>query len=128
MKHRVLVVEDNEVNRELLCDWLQIEGLETTSAETLEQAYLALEGEAPAMIFLDVQLGNEDGLALAERVRANPKWAHLPVIAVTAHAMLTDKERVLRAGCNACVAKPIDFKALRKYLQEFIGVSKDSPS
>jgi two-component system sensor histidine kinase/response regulator len=120
MTHRILVVEDNLLNRELLCDWLETEGYAVASAATLTDAFAALEDEAPHAILLDVQLGAEDGLSLAEWVRGDSRFRSLPIIAVTAHAMVTDQQRVMQAGCNACVSKPIDFKYLREHLQAWI--------
>ena len=116
MKQRILVVEDNPPNRELLCDWLQAENFEVYTAENLNQAYAALRGNPPNIVLLDVKLGSEDGLTLAGWIRGEPKLRHIPVIAVTAHAMVSDHDRVLQAGCNACVSKPIDFKQLAKQL------------
>jgi CheY-like chemotaxis protein len=112
MGQRILVVEDNLPNRELLCDWLEMEGFEVSSAEDLAGAMALVRDKSPHAILLDVQLGGEDGLSLASWIRQDPKFRSIPVIAVTAHAMITDQERVLRAGCNTCVSKPIDFKAL----------------
>jgi CheY-like chemotaxis protein len=116
MSHRLLVVEDNPLNRELLCDWLDAEGFEVTAAATLGEAIAAIEAEPLNAVLLDVQLGPEDGLSLAAWIRDNPRFRNLPVIAVTAHAMVTDQHRVMQAGCNACVSKPIDFKQLRSHL------------
>lgn len=116
MMKRILVVEDNQPNRELLCDWLEMEGFAVTSAENLTGAFAALEGEPPHAVLLDVQLGAEDGLTLAAKVRQDARLRAIPIIAVTAHAMVTDQERVIQAGCNACVSKPIDFKALRQQI------------
>jgi two-component system cell cycle response regulator DivK len=116
MKHRILVVEDNLANRELLCDWLEAEGFEVLAAENLEQSFAVFRNEPPHAVLLDVQLGPEDGLFLAKWIRQQPELQCIPVIAVTAHAMVTDQERVLQAGCNACVSKPIDFKLLGQQL------------
>jgi CheY-like chemotaxis protein len=120
MSHRILVVEDNLLNRELLCDWLEIEGFSTVAAETLHEAFAAFEEEPPHAVLLDVQLGSEDGLALATWVRSDPRFRSLPVIAVTAHAMVTDQQRVMQAGCNACVSKPIDFAMLKNHLNAWL--------
>lgn len=120
MTHRILVVEDNLLNCELLCDWLEVEGYDVVSAASLSEAFAALEDETPHAILLDVQLGAEDGLALAEWVRNAPRLRHVPIIAVTAHAMVTDQQRVMQAGCIACVSKPIDFKCLKEHLQACI--------
>lgn len=120
MKHRILVVEDNELNRELLNDWLEAEGFEVLSAENLEQAFGAFNKELPHAVLLDVQLGVEDGLSLATWIRQESRLRHIPVIAVTAHAMVTDRERIIRSGCNASVSKPIDFKLLNEQLQRWL--------
>jgi two-component system cell cycle response regulator DivK len=107
MKSRILVVEDNQPNRELLCDWLESEGFEVVYAENLEQSYAAFETNAPHAVLLDVQLGREDGLSLAKWIRQREALRHIPVIAVTAHAMVTDQQRVIEAGCDACISKPV---------------------
>jgi CheY-like chemotaxis protein len=128
VKHRILVVEDNLPNRELLCDWLEAEGFEVLAAENLEQAFAALKNEPPHAVLLDVQLGDEDGLSLATRVRRDPKLHNIPVIAVTAHAMVTDQERVMQAGCHACVSKPIDFKLLGEQLRRWLAYAANLQS
>jgi CheY-like chemotaxis protein len=126
MKHRILVVEDNQPNRELLCDWLEAEGFEALAAENLHQAFVVFKNRAFNAVLLDVQLGPEDGLDFAVWIRRESKLKDLPVIAVTAHAMLTDQERVIQAGCNACIPKPIDFKLLRAQLRECLTVRAPS--
>ena len=120
MKRRILVVEDNLPNQELLCDWLEAHGFEALAAQNLEQAFLALKNEPLHAVLLDVQLGPEDGLSVATKIRRDPELWSLPVIAVTAHAMVTDQERVIRAGCNACVSKPVDFNSLAKQLERWL--------
>jgi CheY-like chemotaxis protein len=120
MAQWILVVEDNPANLELLTDWLESEGYMVESAENLEQSRAALSKRRPGVVLLDVQLGREDGLALVPWIRQQESLRDLPVVAVTAHAMVTDQKRVIAAGCNACLAKPIDFKALAKGLTEWI--------
>jgi len=127
MKHRILVVEDNAANRELLADWLEAEGFEVLSAENLEQAYSAFQNQPVHAVLLDIQLGREDGLSLAAWIRRDAKLQDLPVIAVTAHAMVTEQERVLQAGCNACVSKPIDFKLLGNQLGRWLNLAASLP-
>jgi CheY-like chemotaxis protein len=123
MKNLVLVVEDNLVNQELLRDWLEMEGFEVVSVGNLQNALNLLEARTPQVVLLDVQLGAEDGLALSAWIRSNPPISHIPIIAVTAHAMMADQQRVMQAGCNACVPKPIDFKLLRGQLTQWIGAA-----
>jgi CheY-like chemotaxis protein len=119
MKRRILVVEDNLANRELLGDWLEANDYDVQFAENLKQGFAAFESQPPDAVLLDVQLGSEDGLALARWIREHPALRYLPVIAVTAHAMITDRERMIQGGCNACISKPIDFKLLREQLQQW---------
>jgi len=119
MRRRILVVEDNLANRELLGDWLEANDCEVLFAENLKQGFAAFEGQPPDAVLLDVQLGSEDGLVLARWIREQPALRYLPVLAVTAHAMITDRERMIQAGSNACISKPIDFKLLREQMQQW---------
>jgi CheY-like chemotaxis protein len=120
MTHRILVVEDNLANRELLCDWLESRGFEVQAAENLNDAFLLFESQTFHAVLLDIQLGQEDGLTFALKTRLEASYSHIPIIAVTAHAMVTDHERVMQAGCNACISKPIDFKLLLRQLQQWL--------
>ncbi len=122
MTRHILVVEDNDLSRELLCDWLESEGYQVTSASALDQAFDAIKKLPPDAVLLDVQLGDQDGLSMASWMRHQPTLSHIPIIAVTAHAMVTEQERISQAGCNACVPKPIDFKELTKQLQQWLAV------
>jgi two-component system, cell cycle response regulator DivK len=125
---RILVVEDNAINRELLCDWLDAQGYAVLSAEDLGGARRLLEGEPSDAVLLDVQLGSEDGLSLAAWMRRQPELSGIPVIAVTAHAMMTEQQRFLQSGCNACISKPIDFKLLDQELHKWLALVQKSPS
>jgi len=126
--HRILVVEDNAINRELLCDWLEAQDYVVLSAEDLGGARRLLQGEQPDAVLLDVQLGNEDGLSLAAWMRRQPGFSGIPVIAVTAHALVTEQQRFLQSGCNACISKPIDFKLLHRELDKWLVPLQKSPS
>ena len=125
---RILVVEDNAINRELLCDWLEAQDYEVLSAEDLGGAQRLLQVEQPDAVLLDVQLGSEDGLSLAAWMRRQPRFSGIPVIAVTAHAMVTEQQRFLQAGCNACISKPIDFKLLSRELDKWLAPLQNRPS
>jgi len=125
---RILVVEDNAINRELLCDWLEAQDYEVLSAEDLGGAQRLLQVEQPDAVLLDVQLGSEDGLSLAAWMRRQPRFSGIPVIAVTAHAMVTEQQRFLQAGCNACISKPIDFKLLSRELDKWLVPLRNLPS
>ena len=109
-------LKDNPANRELLCDWLEVEGYDFVTAADLKGSFEALAKHSPDAVLLDINLGAEDGLSLVEWIRQKPEWREIPVIAVTAHALVTERERILNAGCKACLSKPIDFQQLREQL------------
>ncbi|MGA7626181.1 MAG: response regulator [Candidatus Acidiferrales bacterium] len=119
---RVLVVEDNAVNQELLCEWLEVEGYQVRSADNLRDAFAEAERFHPDAVLLDVQLGSEDGLLLPIWMREQSTLRHIPVIAVTAHAMAVEQERILQAGCSASVSKPIEFHLLQEQLEKWLTV------
>ncbi|MCU1241095.1 MAG: chemotaxis protein CheV [Candidatus Acidoferrum typicum] len=121
MKRRILVVEDNPLNSELLGDWLEMEGYEAVIASNLKAGFAALESNAPQAVLLDIQLGSEDGLTLASWMREQPGLCQIPVIAVTAQAMVSEQERIVNSGCKCIVSKPVDFKVLRQELEFWLG-------
>jgi CheY-like chemotaxis protein len=123
MKHRILVVEDNPLNSELLCDWLEVEGYEVAMAADLNAAFAAVRSQPPNVVLLDVQLGAEDGLTLASWMRAQAVLSEIPVIAVTAQAMATEQQHILESGCKSIVPKPVDFALLQRQLQLWLSCS-----
>jgi CheY-like chemotaxis protein len=125
MTHRVLLVEDNRMNLQMLHDWLEAEGLEVETAESLAAARAVVLRQAPELILLDVRLGSEDGLDLARWVRATPELQSLPIIAVTAHALRHEQEQILQQGCDAVVSKPIDFRLLRRQLDLWLSAARE---
>jgi len=126
LKHCILVVEDNQLNRELLCDWLEVEGYEVGSAADLRTSYEVLAKRLPDAVLLDINLGSENGLDLVSWMRQKPEMLEIPVIAVTAHALATEQEGILQAGCRACLSKPIEFPLLRQELNRWLQDSKAS--
>jgi len=120
LKHCILVVEDNQLNRELLCDWLEVEGYEVRSAADLKASYEVFAKRLPDAVLLDINLGSENGLDLLAWIRQKPQMCEIPVIAVTAHALVTEQEGILQAGCRACLSKPIDFPLLRQELNRWL--------
>jgi CheY-like chemotaxis protein len=120
LKHCVLVVEDNQLNRELLQDWLEVEGYEVWSAADLKASYEVFAKRIPDVVLLDINLGPENGLDLVAWMRQKPELGEIPVIAVTAHALVTEQEWILEAGCRACLSKPINFEGLREQLSHWL--------
>jgi len=120
LKHCVLVVEDNQLNRELLQDWLELEGYEVWSAGDLKASYEVFAKRLPDVVLLDINLGAESGLDLVAWMRQKPELGEIPVIAVTAHALVTEQQWILEAGCRACLSKPINFQGLREQLSHWL--------
>jgi two-component system cell cycle response regulator DivK len=116
LKRCILVVEDNQLNRELLRDWLEVEGYEVWTATDLKTSHDVFAKRIPDGVLLDINLGKDDGLNLVTWMRQKPETREIPVIAVTAHAMAAEQERILKSGCIACLSKPIDFQQLREHL------------
>ena len=116
MKSCILVVEDNQLNCELLRDWLEVEGYEVWWAADLNASYEVFTKRIPDVVLLDINLGKDDGLDLLAWMLQKPETRQIPVIAVTAHALVAEQERILKAGCRACLSKPVDFRLLREEL------------
>jgi two-component system cell cycle response regulator DivK len=116
----ILVVEDNEKNLKLFRDLLQFNGYRTLEAATGEEG-LALAAEyCPAVILMDIQLPDIDGVTALSRLRAEPCTAGIPVVALTAFAMKDDRERFLEAGFDGYLAKPIDVRAFAEQVRSFV--------
>ena len=109
---KILLVEDNELNRDMLSRRLQRKGHEVLMAEDGAQAVATAERESPELILLDMSLPVVDGWEAARRLKASPATAGIPIIALTAHAMSGDRERALEAGCDDYDTKPVDFPQL----------------
>jgi two-component system cell cycle response regulator/two-component system cell cycle response regulator DivK len=126
MKHRILVVEDQSSNRELLREWLHAEGYEVLAVGDLQSGVAAVLRLLPHAVLLDLELGSDDGLRLAAWVRKHPQFHSIPIIAVTGHVMLGDQERIFESGCNACISKPVDFRLLRSSLQRWLNTTEQT--
>jgi two-component system, cell cycle response regulator DivK len=109
---RLLLVEDNELNRDMLCRRLQRRGHEVLLAADGQQGLDLALAERPALILLDLSLPVVDGWEAARRLKAAPETRGTPILALTAHAMAGDRERVLAAGCDDYDTKPIDLPRL----------------
>jgi CheY-like chemotaxis protein len=117
VKKRVLIVEDNSLNSELLRDWLELEGYDALVAADLNAAFAAVRIQQLDAVLLDIQLGADNGLVLASWMREQPVLCLIPVIAVTAQAMVTERQNILECGCRSVVPKPVDFTVLQEQLQ-----------
>lgn len=120
----VLLVEDNETNQMLTTAVLERDGYRVRVASTAEEARDLLDAESPAAILMDLQLPGVDGLTFTRSLQADRATSSIPVIAMTAHAMLGDEEGALAAGCAGYIAKPIDTRTLGETLRRFIRVAR----
>lgn len=105
---KILLVEDNEVNRRLAGFLLRSHGYQVREATTASAAFEMVEKERPDLIVMDIQLPGMDGLEITKKLKEQPATADIPVIAVTSYAMKGDREKALAAGCAGYVTKPID--------------------
>jgi len=109
---QILVVEDNEKNMKLFRDVLQASGYQTLEATTGGRALTLAAEHGPAVVLMDIQLPDMDGLETLRRLRSDARTATIPVLAVTAQAMRGDRERFIAAGFDAYLSKPVDVDEL----------------
>lgn len=121
MAKRILVVEDNPDNRILITDVLTSLSYEVIVAVDGEEGVSKAESEVPDLILMDLSLPHMDGWTATGHIKANEQLEHIPVIALTAHAMVGDRERALEAGCDDYVSKPIDLRELAEKLAQYLG-------
>ena len=110
--HTILLVEDNEVNRDMLVRRLQRAGHQVATAGDGEAALIAMRQQQPAVVLMDMNLPVKDGWTACWEAQQDPTIAEIPIIALTAHAMEEDKHRALEAGCSDYATKPVDFPDL----------------
>ena len=113
---KVLIAEDNLVNRELLRELLELRGLAVIEACDGQEALDLMAQSKPDLVLLDIGMPKLDGFAVIHKMRENPATAKLPVLAITAYAMQGDKEKILAAGFNGYLAKPINAHLLGEEL------------
>jgi CheY-like chemotaxis protein len=106
--NKVLVVEDNLMNLELVSDLLESRGYLVIQAKSGQDALVLAEAEKPDLILMDIQLPGMDGLEVTRKLKKNANTSEINVVALTAHAMRGDEEKARAAGCSGYIAKPID--------------------
>lgn len=126
-KPRILVVEDNELNQEVIEEILKGFGLQTVLASDGRQALALLEREPFDLVLMDIQMPELDGYAATRLIRLKPEWQNLPVIAMTAHALSGDREKSLAAGMNDHVTKPVDPHELIRVIKTWIPGVEENP-
>lgn len=117
---RILLVEDNEMNRDMLSRRLQRKGYSVAIAEDGEQGLNMACAEMPDLILMDLSLPFIDGCEVTRRLKANPRTSPIPIIALTAHALVRDRDRAFDAGCDDYDTKPVDFGRLMGKIETFL--------
>jgi|SRR5580704_10887593 CheY-like chemotaxis protein len=118
---RILIVEDNAMNRDALSRRLASRGYDVTVAADGTSALAAAGAGQPDLILMDLGMAEMDGWECARRLKADTTTRHIPIIALTAHAMSDDRDKALQAGCDEFGTKPIDFVGLLQKITTLLG-------
>lgn len=117
---KILLVEDNEMNRDMLSRRLERRGYEVSIAVNGAEGVAMATSQSPDLILMDMSLPIMDGWEATKNIKADPQTQTIPVIALTAHAMSGDREKALEAGCDDYDTKPIELSRLLKKIQTFL--------
>jgi CheY-like chemotaxis protein len=120
MKKRILIVEDVEDNRELLVQFFQ-DQYEIFEAADGQEGIAMAERLRPDLILMDLSLPLIDGWQATSTLKADARTSDIPIVAISAHAMVGDEEKALQAGCNAYLSKPVDFNELDRVVRQYLG-------
>jgi two-component system cell cycle response regulator DivK len=118
---KILLVEDNEMNRDMLSRRLKRKEFDVLMAVDGSECMQVLSSQHPDLILMDINLPGRDGYELTREIKANPSTKSIPVIALTAHAMSGDREKSIAAGCDDYDTKPVDFKRLLGKIHSLMG-------
>jgi len=121
---KILLVEDNEMNRDVLARLLQKRGFTVIFAEDGEAAVTTALQEHPDLILMDISLPKMDGYEATQRLRQDPSMKEVTIIALTAHAMTSDRQRAIEAGCTDYETKPVEFARLLSKIELHLGGGK----
>ena len=117
---KILLVEDNDVNMRLVRLTLKNQNYQFFEASNGEEAIAQALKEKPDLIILDIQIPRMDGYEVAHALKHSHEVSHIPIIALTAHAMKGDEEKALKAGCDAYVSKPLDTSEFRHLVKSYL--------
>jgi len=118
---KILLVEDNEMNRDMLGRRLQRHGFQLCFAVDAPSGIAAASAELPDVILMDIALGEMDGWEATRRIKSNPATADVPIIALTAHALASDREKSVEVGCADFDTKPVDLPRLLGKINACLG-------
>lgn len=117
---KVLLVEDNKMNSRLVQYVLERDGFQILNAVSAEEAIRLAASEAPDIILMDIQLPGMDGLEATGLLKQDPQTASIPIVAITAHAMRGDEERIRAFGCEGYISKPINTRQLAETVRQYL--------
>jgi two-component system cell cycle response regulator DivK len=120
MSKRILVVEDQEDNRQIIRDILTFTDYEIMEAESREQALEAVAKERPDLILMDIQLPGMDGYETTRRIKADPALSSIPIIAVTSYVLSGEEQKARAAGCDEYVPKPYSPRQLLAKIRQYL--------
>jgi CheY-like chemotaxis protein len=123
---KILLIEDNEMNRDMLSRRLKRHGYCVITALDGQQGHSTACSENPDLILMDVGLPDMDGWEVTRRLKSNDQTRHIPIIALTAHALVTDRQKAFETGCDDYDTKPIDFARLTEKMESLL-VTKRLP-
>ena len=121
---KILLVEDNEMNRDMLSRRLQRKGYSVVTAHDGEQGHSLACSEMPDLILMDISLPVRNGWEVTRLLKNNASTRHIPIIALTAHAWVTDRDKAFEAGCDDYDTKPIEFGRLSEKIENLLTVKK----
>ena len=117
---KILLVEDNEMNRDMLSRRLQRKGYVILTAVDGKQGYSLACSEMPDLILMDISLPAMDGWEVTRLLKANENTRHIPIIVLTAHAMVSDRQKAFEAGCDDYDTKPVEFGRLSEKIENLL--------
>jgi len=120
LQGRVMLAEDNPINQQVARELLEQMGLEVTLCNNGREVLECIDSVRPDLILMDIQMPELDGYQTTHRLRENPRWRDLPILAMTANAMADDVRKALQQGMNAHIAKPVDPQQLHRVLSQFL--------
>ena len=123
---KILLVEDNEMNRDMLSRRLQRKGYLVITAPDGEQGHSLACSEAPDLILMDISLPVMNGWEVTRLLKTNHATRHIPIIALTAHALVTDRQKAFEAGCDDYDTKPVEFNRLNEKIDNLLVAKKVS--
>ena len=126
MKKTALIVEDNALNLKLMRDLLEASGIDTLQTKDGTRALEMVREHRPDIVLMDIQLPDVSGLDVTRQLKADAELRDIPIIAVTALALRGDEERVLEAGCDAYISKPISVASFLDEVRNFLGEDGES--